>query len=156
MVPIGESFHFLCGVVTSTRLRLWAEHLERPGMRPEPASASISSPSTLSMVLLIAPSSYHRLRFRDDDKEQLIRASNRLAIAGTAALALAILCVVYLITAYVFDMWAGLATVVFCSAAFGGFWYVLPMARRPAPRRRHPRRPACGRTPILTTGPRSS
>ena len=34
-------------------------------------------------ILLIAPSAYHRLRWREGDKEQMLRTSNRLAIAGT-------------------------------------------------------------------------
>ena len=85
--------------------------------------------TTISTVLLLAPSSYHRLRFRDEDKEQLIRVSNRFAIAGTAALALAILCVVYLVATYVFDVWAGLAAVVFGFVAFALFWYALPMSK---------------------------
>ena len=39
-------------------------------------------------ILLIAPSSYHLLRWREGDKEQMLRTSNRLAIAGTVFLAL--------------------------------------------------------------------
>src|SRR3954467_8380812 len=31
-----------------------------------------------SSILLIAPSSYHRLRWREGDKEQMLRTSNRL------------------------------------------------------------------------------
>jgi ABC-type protease/lipase transport system fused ATPase/permease subunit len=91
--------------------------------------------TTFSTVLLLAPSSYHRLRFRDPDKEQLIKDSNRLTIAGTAALALAILCVVYLVTAYVFSSWAGLAAVAFCGIMFVVFWYALPMSQQLATRR---------------------
>src|SRR5881394_1531035 len=34
-------------------------------------------------ILLIAPSAYHRLRWREGDKEQMLETSNRLAIAGT-------------------------------------------------------------------------
>lgn len=41
-------------------------------------------------VLLMAPSAYHRILFRHHDKEQLIRHANRLAIAGTTALAVAL------------------------------------------------------------------
>src|SRR3954469_7754678 len=40
--------------------------------------------------LLIAPSAYHRLDWRQGDKEHLLVVSNRFAIAGTAFLALAI------------------------------------------------------------------
>src|SRR5690349_11758680 len=35
-------------------------------------------------ALLIAPSSYHRLRFRHHDKERMLFASNRMAIGGMA------------------------------------------------------------------------
>ena len=37
----------------------------------------------LSTVLLVAPTTYHRIRFRDHDKKRLIYTANRLAIAGT-------------------------------------------------------------------------
>ena len=87
--------------------------------------------TTLSTILLLAPSSYHRLRFRDHQKEQLIEISNRLVIAGMAALALAIDCAVYLITSYVFEGWVGIVAVALASAGFAGFWYVLPFTQKP-------------------------
>jgi hypothetical protein len=34
--------------------------------------------------MLLAPSAYHRLRFREGDKDVLVRKGNREAIAGTA------------------------------------------------------------------------
>jgi hypothetical protein len=86
--------------------------------------------TTLSTILLLAPSSYHRLRFRDHQKEQLIEISNRLVIAGMAALALAIDCAVYLITSYVFEGWVGIVAVALASAGFAGFWYVLPFTQK--------------------------
>jgi len=86
--------------------------------------------TTLSTVLLIAPSSYHRLRFRDHDKEQLIETSNRLAIAGTALLAVAMSCAVYLIGEYVYNVWVGVAATGFSAAGFAWFWYALPLSRR--------------------------
>ena len=92
--------------------------------------------TTLSTVLLIAPSSYHRLRFRDHDKEQLIETSNRLAIAGTALLAVAMSCAVYLIGEYVYNVWLGLTATLFTAAAFAWFWYALPLSRRLEDRRR--------------------
>ena len=86
--------------------------------------------TTLSTILLLAPSSYHRLRFRDHQKAQLIEISNRLVIAGMAALALAIDCAVYLTTSYVFDAWVGIVAVVLATVGFASFWYVLPFAQR--------------------------
>src|SRR5438093_4734721 len=38
--------------------------------------------TALSSVLLIAPSSYHRLRWRQHDKERMLIISNALTIAG--------------------------------------------------------------------------
>ncbi|CAN5325121.1 hypothetical protein BH18ACT12_BH18ACT12_02890 [soil metagenome] len=46
--------------------------------------------TAVSTVLLIAPSSYHRLRWRQRDKERMLVISNYLTIAGLAALAVAI------------------------------------------------------------------
>jgi uncharacterized protein DUF6328 len=40
--------------------------------------------TAVSLVMLLAPSAYHRLRFREGDKDMLVRKGNREAIAGTA------------------------------------------------------------------------
>src|SRR5215216_7088721 len=50
--------------------------------------------TALSTVALIAPSSYHRLRWRQRDKERMLIVSNVLTIAGLALLAVAITCTV--------------------------------------------------------------
>src|ERR1700758_719769 len=44
--------------------------------------------SAVSVALLAAPTSYHRLRFRHGEKAQLVRLGNSLAIAGIAAAAI--------------------------------------------------------------------
>src|SRR5437764_11233394 len=54
--------------------------------------------TALSTVLLIAPSSYHRLRWRRHDKERMLVVSNALTIAGLACLAVAITSTVFVIT----------------------------------------------------------
>src|SRR5436305_6564219 len=54
----------------------------------------------LSSVLLIAPSAYHRLEFRLDEKGHIVRMGNRFSIAGLFFLALAIIAVVLLVTDY--------------------------------------------------------
>lgn len=59
--------------------------------------------TAVALVLLLAPSAFHRLRFREGDKEMLMQKGNREAIAGTAAIGLAFTGVVYLITDLVFD-----------------------------------------------------
>jgi predicted membrane channel-forming protein YqfA (hemolysin III family) len=80
-------------------------------------------------ILLIAPSTYHRLRWREHDKEHMLVTANRLTIAGSVFLAAAMVSVVLLITDLLFSLgWALLATVV-VAAAFGWFWYGLALTR---------------------------
>jgi hypothetical protein len=80
-------------------------------------------------ILLIAPSTYHRLRWREHDKEHMLVTANRLTIAGSAFLAAAMVSVVLLITDLLFSLgWALLATVV-VAAAFAWFWYGLALTR---------------------------
>jgi Family of unknown function (DUF6328) len=84
--------------------------------------------TALSTVLLIAPSSYHRLRWRQRDKERMLVVSNALTIAGLFCLAVAITCVVFVITDFLFDSgWAATFT-AFVAAMFLLFWYGLPLA----------------------------
>jgi Family of unknown function (DUF6328) len=47
-------------------------------------------------ILLIAPSAHHRLRWREGDKERILRMANDLAIAGTVFLALGMTAAVFL------------------------------------------------------------
>jgi hypothetical protein len=81
-------------------------------------------------IFLIAPTAYHRLRFRQHDKEQLIQTSTQLAIAGTACLAAALSGAVYLVSDLLFHT---AATALATAAAAGllvWFWYGLPLSRR--------------------------
>jgi high-affinity Fe2+/Pb2+ permease len=81
-------------------------------------------------VLLIAPSAHHRLRWREHDKEHILVTGNRLAIAGTAFLALAMTGVVFLISDLLFGIAAAIPVAAAAGAAFAWFWYALPLSRR--------------------------
>jgi hypothetical protein len=87
--------------------------------------------TAVSAALLIAPSAYHRLHFRQKNKEELLHTSNKLSIAGLVFLAIAMVGAVVLITDVLYGVGAtvlfGLAT----AAVFSWFWGVLPLARRP-------------------------
>jgi hypothetical protein len=86
--------------------------------------------ATAATTLLIAPSAYHRLRWRAHDKEHMLRTANWLAISGTVFLALAITGTVFLITHVVLGgLAAGLITAV-AAGWTAWFWFGLPLARR--------------------------
>jgi amino acid transporter len=83
--------------------------------------------TALSTVLLIAPSSYHRLRWRQRDKERMLVISNALTIAGLLCLAVAITCAVFVITDFLFHAaWAAAFTALI-AAMFLLLWYGLPL-----------------------------
>lgn len=86
--------------------------------------------TAISAALLIAPTSYHRLTFRQQQKKKLVFIANRLAIAGLACLALAMTLAILLVTDLLFD--ALLAAIVAALAAglFALLWFVLPLLRR--------------------------
>jgi len=86
--------------------------------------------TTAATILLIAPSTYHRLRWREHDKEHMLVTANRLTIAGSVFLALAMISVVLLITDLLFSVgWAIVATAL-VAFGFGWFWYGLALLRR--------------------------
>jgi hypothetical protein len=84
--------------------------------------------ATVATVFLIAPTSYHRIRFRDHDKEHMLKLSNRFAIVGTTCLAAAMSCVVFFVTDYIFPNVTAIATGVI-AGLFVWFWFGLPLLR---------------------------
>ena len=86
--------------------------------------------TALSTLLLIAPSSMHRIEWRQRDKEALLQTSNALAIAGLIFLALGMTTVLFLITDVLFS---GIAIALVTGIAAGLFalvWFVVPLVRR--------------------------
>ena len=86
--------------------------------------------TAVSAALLIAPSAWHRLRFRQQDKGLILFASNRMAIAGLGFLALAMVGAVMLIANYAFSDTLTIVSGILAFLVFGGLWYALPIARR--------------------------
>jgi hypothetical protein len=80
-------------------------------------------------ILLIAPSSYHRIRWREGDKERMLETSNALAISGTAFLAIGMTAVVFLIADILFHAWWAALTAALVGLGFAWFWYGLPLLR---------------------------
>jgi hypothetical protein len=86
--------------------------------------------TALSAALLIAPSAYHRITFRYQQKYRLVFISNKLAIAGLTTLALAMTCAILLITDILFGTVATIVTTCFALTVFIVLWLLLPLRRR--------------------------
>src|SRR4051794_5508625 len=86
--------------------------------------------AAVASALLIAPSAYHRILFRQKEKPFVIEASNRLIIGGLVFVALAMTGVILLISDLLYDS----TTATIATTAVGGFfailWYVVPIVRR--------------------------
>jgi hypothetical protein len=85
--------------------------------------------TALGSAFLIAPTPYHRIRFRDRDKEAMLRITNKLAIAGTVCLALAISSALFLVTDFLFQSPVPALITGAVAAAIITLWYGLPLSR---------------------------
>jgi uncharacterized protein DUF6328 len=83
-----------------------------------------------AIVLLIAPTSAHRIRWRQRDKNALLELANRTAIAATVFLAAGMTTSVYLITDVLYGEPTTAPVTAVLAAAFAWFWYGLPLLRR--------------------------
>jgi hypothetical protein len=79
---------------------------------------------------LTMPAAYHRIRFRQGDKEQMLRLSNTFAIAGLALLTVAMASVVFLITNVLYGMAAAVPVGIAVFAVLGFSWFAVPVFRR--------------------------
>jgi hypothetical protein len=86
--------------------------------------------TTLASALLIAPSAYHRLEFRQDDKKHIVFMANKFSVAGFAVLAAAMTSAVLLVTDYLFSSTTSIMATVGTGLILYGLWYVAPLARR--------------------------
>jgi Na+/proline symporter len=86
--------------------------------------------TAISAALLITPSAYHRIHFRQHNKEQLLVSSNRFAIVGLGFLALAMVGAIVLITDVIYGPVATTCIGVASAILFGWFWAGLPLLRR--------------------------
>jgi Family of unknown function (DUF6328) len=86
--------------------------------------------ATLATVLLIAPSTHHRLLFRAREKEWLLRVGNQMALWGTVLLGASIVLALYVVTNVLFTSEQALLTTAIAIVVFAGLWYVLPLTRR--------------------------
>jgi predicted membrane channel-forming protein YqfA (hemolysin III family) len=86
--------------------------------------------TTAATALLIAPSAYHRLRWRQHDKEQMLATANRLSIGGMVFLTLALVGASYLVAELLFHATAAVLVTAAVAGFFAWFWWGLPLLRR--------------------------
>lgn len=86
--------------------------------------------SALASGLLIAPAAQHRVLFRQHDKENLLRRSNRYATAGVGVLAVAIIAAVILVLDFIYGRTTALVTGGTLAALLAWWWLALPLRQR--------------------------
>ena len=86
--------------------------------------------TTIATGLFMAPTAYHRIRFREGDKERMLKTSNRFAIVGIAFLTLSVTMAVVLTA----DLMFGLATAALIGLVAFAFlvwvWFAIPVTRK--------------------------
>ena len=87
--------------------------------------------TAVSAALLIAPSAWHRLHFRQKDKERILLVSNRLSLAGLAFLALSMVGAVMMVADFVFSPTVTVIAGVAATGLIGALWAALPLLTRP-------------------------
>jgi hypothetical protein len=80
---------------------------------------------------LIAPSAHHRLRFRSGAKEELVLWSNRLAIAGIVALALAIVASVSVVADVLYGERVRISLTIALLILLSVLWFLMPLLLYP-------------------------
>lgn len=86
--------------------------------------------TAVSTAFLIAPSAYHRIRWRQRDKERLLRFGNTFAIVGILFLGFAVTATVYLVTDLLFGALATSLAAAGVGGLLFGLWFGLPLAKR--------------------------
>jgi Family of unknown function (DUF6328) len=91
---------------------------------------AVLSATAISAALLIAPSAWHRIHFRQKDKEHMLLTSNKLTMAGLFFLALAMIGAVMLIADFVFSSTLAVISGIVAALVFGLLWAIVPVTRR--------------------------
>jgi SNF family Na+-dependent transporter len=92
-----------------------------------------------STAFLIAPTVYHRLHWRRDvqDKEEMFRTCNLLALIGEVLLAVAMSSALFMTSYFFIDRTLAWIAMVVVLPSFGWLWFGLPLARRQRERGQH-------------------
>ena len=86
--------------------------------------------TTIATGLFMVPTAYHRLRFRQGDKERMLQTSNRFTIVGIGFLAVSITLAVVLIADLLFGVGAAVAIGAVTLVFLAWMWFAIPLSRR--------------------------
>lgn len=116
-------FGFLLSIVFTDAYR-------RAGEVQHAAHLVAVSFAVVSVALMTAPVAWHRLLFRHGQRPEILRVSNRFAIAGTACLAAAMSATVFLLADVVLGDWPAIMACALTTLCFGVLWFALPLHQR--------------------------
>jgi hypothetical protein len=85
--------------------------------------------TTASTVCLIAPTTHHRLEFRQQHKEDIVRTGNRIVVLGLLLLAIAMTGAVMFVTDFLYSSTTTIVATAGIGAAFLLLWYTIPVRR---------------------------
>lgn len=86
--------------------------------------------TALAIVLLVAETSYHRLRGKPYDKRRMLQTASRQAVVASVLLAVALSAVVLLVADVLYPWWAALAATTTVAGLAAVLWYAVPFVRR--------------------------
>jgi O-antigen/teichoic acid export membrane protein len=84
----------------------------------------------MAAILLIAPSVYHRLLFRQHERGYLVRVGTRLAIVASAFLAVGLTGILVLISNFVFGTVAAVSVGFATAIIVTSVWFAVPLRHR--------------------------
>jgi Family of unknown function (DUF6328) len=86
--------------------------------------------TALSTACLTAPSTHHRLLWRQRARSRRLRMANALSIVGSVFLAVGINCVVFLVADFIYGVTLAALATTAATGTFLTLWYLLPLGIR--------------------------
>ena len=100
--------------------------------------------AAMTLIMLTAPTAWHRILFRRGDKAHLVKVANRFTMIGLATMGSTVIGVVMLLSDVAFSPPVTVIVTAIAFAACSCTWYLMPLVRRRTldERLRQPERPA--------------
>jgi hypothetical protein len=86
--------------------------------------------TAIATALLMAPSAQHRILWREGVREQRLELGNTLTIAGLAFLVPAMVGAVFVVSDFIFGLWAAVVVTLLLILFFALLWFALPLRYR--------------------------